>query len=131
MSTQVLAPHRPAVARTGHGLGPWRLEWLRLVRTPRLFAVVAVYLLFGLAGPLLARYMSELLRLAGPSTVEVTAQAARPQDGLYNYVAQVSQTGVIVVVVVAAGAVAFDARRGVSVFLRSRTRHLRDLVLPR
>ena len=85
----------------------------------------------GLVGPLLARYMSELLRLAGPSQVTVTAQAPSPADGLYNYVGQVSQTGVIVVVVVAAGALAFDARRGVSIFLRSRTRHLRDLVVPR
>ena len=43
----------------------WRLELLRLTRTRRGLALFAVYLLFGFVGPLTARYLSDLLELAG------------------------------------------------------------------
>src|SRR5664279_3790107 len=36
----------------------WRLEWLRLTRSRRWIALVAVYLVFGLIGPVMAKYMA-------------------------------------------------------------------------
>ena len=43
----------------------WRLEWLRLIRTRRWIALVAVYLFFGLLGPIGAKYIGEILARFG------------------------------------------------------------------
>ena len=57
--------------------------------------------------------------------------APAPKDGIANYISQVGQTGLIVVVVITAGALAFDARRGLSTFLRTRTSTMWQLIAPR
>ncbi len=108
----------------------WRLEWLRLVRTPRAIALAAVYLLFGLLGPVVAKYTPDIVKHV-QSGVTIIVPKPTPKDGISNYVGNVSQTGLIVVVVLAAGALAFDSRRGLSTFLRTRVATIWDLVLPR
>jgi ABC-2 type transport system permease protein len=107
------------------------VEWLRLVRSPRGISLAAVYLFFGALGPVTARYMSEILEHAADSSMTITVGAPRPVDGVTNFVSQADQTGLVVVVVVAAGALCFDARRGVSTFLRTRTDRMWRLVAPR
>jgi ABC-2 type transport system permease protein len=108
----------------------WRLEWLRLVRTHRLTGLVAVFLLFGFTGPLTARYLEELLRRFGGG-VEVRLPAPVPADGMAAYVDNGQQLGLLVVVLVAAAALAFDAQRESAVFLRTRVRSMWQLVLPK
>lgn len=107
----------------------WRLEWLRLVRTRRLLAVLAVYAFFGLTGPLTARYLGEILRAVGTEGVEVTFPEPTPADGIAQFVGNASQIGLLVVTMVAASALAFDARREMAVFLRTRVAGVRPLVL--
>ena len=111
-------------------MSPWRLEWLRLIRTPRGISLAAVYLLFGLLGPVIAKYMADIVKHV-QSGITITVPPPTPKDGITQYISQVSQTGLIVVVVVAAGALAFDSRRGVSTFLRTRAESMWALVLPR
>ena len=53
------------------------------------------------------------------------------KDGIANYISQASQTGLVVVVVIAAGALTFDARRGLSTFLRTRADNMWQLIAPR
>ena len=108
----------------------WRLEWLRLIRTRRWIALFAVYLFFGMLGPVIARYMAQLMERV-QSEITIIVPPPQPKDGVVNYLSQVGQIGLIVVVVIAAGALAFDARRGVSTFLRTRTTNMWRLVLPR
>lgn len=108
----------------------WRLEWLRLVRTHRLTGLVAVFLLFGFTGPLTARYLEELLRRFGGG-VEVRLPAPGPADGMAAYVDNGQQLGLLVVVLVAAAALAFDAQHESAAFLRSRVRSMWQLVLPK
>jgi ABC-2 type transport system permease protein len=103
---------------------------LRLIRSPRLASLMAVYLFFGLLGPVTARYMSKILEHT-ESNLTIIAGEPRPVDGMTNFISQANQTGLFVVIVVAAGALAFDARRGVSTFLRTRTRRMSTLVAPR
>ncbi len=86
----------------------WRLEWLRLARTPRGLALGAVFLVFGLVEPVFTRYQSQLLgRVTGG--VRITFPAPTPTAALSSYVSQVTGIGLIVVVVIAAGAFTFDA----------------------
>jgi ABC-2 type transport system permease protein len=108
----------------------WRLEWLRLVRTHRLLAVVGVYLLFGLTGPLTARYIGRLLETFGEDGVRIEFPEPVPADGITQFVGNVTQIGLLVVVMVASAALSFDARREMAVFLRTRVGHVRAIVLP-
>lgn len=108
----------------------WRLERLRLIRTYRWMALFGVYLVFGLLGPLMAKYLPDILTRV-QSEMTIIVPPPQPKDGIVNYVDQVTQTGVIVVVAVAAGTLAFDAHPGISTFLRTRTGSMWSLLRPR
>lgn len=108
----------------------WRLEWLRLTRTSRWLALGGVFVFFGAIGPLTARYMEQILGQVG-GDVQITFPAPQPVDGIAQYVSNVSQLGVLVVLIVAAGALAFDARPEAAAFFRTRVHSSRQLVLPR
>ena len=131
MSTLATRPvmKEPSAAEDAR-LSAWRLEWLRLVRTPRLLALVGVYAFFGFLGPVLARYMQQLLKHS-QSNLIITARDPQPVDAMSNFIGEVNQTALVVAVVVAAGSLAFDSRRGLSTFLRTRARTMRELLLPR
>jgi ABC-2 type transport system permease protein len=106
----------------------WRLEWLRLVRTHRLLVLLAVYLFFGAVGPFTARYLQLLITRFGEG-VRVEMPPPQPADGIAQFVSNASQVGVVVTVLLAAATLAFDGQRENAVFLRTRVRHVRDLVL--
>jgi ABC-2 type transport system permease protein len=108
----------------------WRLEWLRLVRTRRLLVIVAVYAFFGLTGPLTARYLGQILDRLGTGGVRVELPTPRPADGIAQFVGNASQIALLVVVMVAASALAFDARTEMAIFLRTRVGRVRDIIVP-
>ena len=108
----------------------WRLEWLRMTRTPRWIVLFGVYLVFGLVGPVMAKYLPEILGEV-QSEMTIIVPAPQPKDGIINYVSQVAQTGLIVVVSIAASTLAFDARRGLSTFFRTRVSSMWILIRPR
>jgi ABC-2 type transport system permease protein len=108
----------------------WRLEWLRMTRTPGAAALAGVYLTFGLLGPVLAKYMQQIVAHL-QSNVRIVTSIPTPKDGIANYINQVGQTGLVVVAVVAGSALTFDARPGLSTFLRTRAKNMLALLLPR
>lgn len=108
----------------------WRLEWLRLVRTHRLLILLSVYLFFGLTGPLTARYLAQILDRLGTNGIKVEFPAPTPADGIDQFAGNAAQLGLLVVVLVAGSALAFDARRETAVFLRTRVEHVRDILVP-
>ena len=118
------------VAMPRRRMSIWRLEWLRLTRSRGALVLGAVYLAFGFLGPVLALYLQDLVKLA-QSDISISVPAPTVQDGIAEYISQVSQIGLIVVVAVAAGALTFDARRGLSTFLRTRARSMWMLIGPR
>jgi ABC-2 type transport system permease protein len=60
----------------------------------------------------------------------VEVQPPTPADGLSQYVSNASQLGLLTVVIVAASALAFDSRREMAIFLRTRVTSVRAIVLP-
>lgn len=108
----------------------WRLEVLRLGRTHRWMVIAGVYLLFGVVGPLTAAYLQDILARFG-GEITIIAPDPRPADGIGQFVANASQLGLLAVLVVAAGALAFDARPEAAAFLRTRVTRARDLLVPR
>lgn len=98
----------------------WRLEWLRVARTRRLLSIIGVYVFFGLIGPLSARYVGEIVNRFASNGVKVQFPTPQPVDGIAQFTSNATQLGLLVVVLVAASALAFDARREMAVFLRTR-----------
>ena len=119
-----------AADRRRRPMGTWRLEWLRILRSRRGLVLITVYLFFGLAGPLMARYMAQLTKYAS-AEMTIIAPAPKPAHGIVNFASQAGQTGLIVTVVVAAGALCFDARYGLAVFYRTRAPGAFALIWPR
>jgi len=89
-----------------------------------------VYLVFGLLGPVMAKYLPEIVGQV-QSEMTIIVPPPQPKNGIANYVNQVAQTGLIVVVTIAASALTFDARRGISTFFRTRVNSMWELVQPR
>jgi ABC-2 type transport system permease protein len=108
----------------------WRLEWLRLRRTPRALTMAAVFVFFGLLQPILTKYQSQLLGHVG-NGVRISFPPATPAAGVSGYFGELAGTGLIVVVVIAAGAFTFDAHHGVAIFLRTRVTGFWQLIAPR
>ncbi|MDJ0953655.1 MAG: hypothetical protein QNJ81_08245 [Acidimicrobiia bacterium] len=108
----------------------WRLEWLRLVRTKRIVGLLGVYLFFGFVGPLTARYMEQIIENFGGG-VQVVVPEPVAADGITAYVSNAAQIGLLVSVGIAAGALAFDAKPQMGIFLRTRVGHVRDILTPR
>jgi ABC-2 type transport system permease protein len=108
----------------------WRLEWVRLARTRRLLVIAGVFLFFGLSGPLSARYLGDIVQRFGSSGgVKIVVPPPRPVDGIAAFTNNAIQLGLLIVVLIASSALAFDARREMAVFLRTRVRVV-DIVLP-
>jgi ABC-2 type transport system permease protein len=108
----------------------WKLEWLRLIRTRRIVGLVGVYLFFGFLGPLTARYMEQILENFGGG-VQIVVPEATAADGITAYVSNAAQIGLLVSVGMAAGALAFDAKPQMGIFLRTRVSHVREILTPR
>jgi ABC-2 type transport system permease protein len=108
----------------------WRLELLRLVRTHRWTIIAGVYVGFAVLGAFSARYMGEIMaRFAGDIVIEFPDP--RPVDGLVQFLGNVTQLGLLAVVIVAASSLAIDARAEVAAFLRTRVERARTLLWPR
>lgn len=107
----------------------WRLEWLRLTRTHRWLLLFGVYVLFGVVGPLSARYLGAIVERFGAG-VTIEAPDPRPVDGIVQFVSNASQLGLLAVVVVAAMALGVDARPERAAFLRTKTPRPGRLVVP-
>jgi ABC-2 type transport system permease protein len=123
-----MAAPGPAGPRTTMNL--WRLELLRLTRTPRALAVGLVFLVIGLIEPVATRFENRLLgHVAG--RIKVSLPPPTPADGLNSYVSEVTLIGLILVVAFTAQAMSFDTRPGLATFLRTRAGGMRDLVAPR
>jgi ABC-2 type transport system permease protein len=106
----------------------WHLEWLRLVRTRRLVALLGVNSLLGLTTPYLARYQNEVFEQVGGG-VELTMPDATTADALDMFGSNAGQLGVLTVLIVAVLAFAADGGPR-TIFLRTRVHRDRDLVLP-
>jgi ABC-2 type transport system permease protein len=120
----------PRVRRPARPMSLWRLEWLRLTRTPRAIALAAVFLFIGLIEPVVTRFLRDIVgRLSHGARVPLPLPS--PADGLNSYVSEITLIGLIIVVAIAAGALTFDTRPGISTFLRTRVTSMTRLVIPR
>jgi len=108
----------------------WRLEVLRLVRTRRIIALVAVFLVLGLGLPVLTYYLPQIVKRRA-NGITIIAPPATPYDAIHGFASNAGQLGTLVVTLVAAANLAIDANPGLAAFYRSRIQRPVLLVLPR
>jgi ABC-2 type transport system permease protein len=120
----------PAVSALRTGMSLWRLEWLRLTRTPRALALGLVFVVIGLIEPVATKFENRLLGHVGGG-VKVTLPPPTPAVGLNSYVSEATLIGLILVVAFTAGAMNFDTRPGLATFLRTRVASRWQLAAPR
>jgi len=109
----------------------WRMETLRLTRTGRWIPLVAVFGVFGILGPVTTRYQQALFRRFGTGSLRIIVPPPVATDGIRAFLGNAQEFGLLAVVIIAAGALAFDARPEASAFLRTRVRSILDLVGPK
>jgi ABC-2 type transport system permease protein len=109
----------------------WQMERLRLSRTGRWIPVVAAYAFFGVLGPVSVRYASAIIKRVGTGGATITFPPAVPSDGIQAFVKNAQQIGLLATVIIAAGALAFDAHPTISTFLRTRVRPMGAIILPK
>jgi len=109
----------------------WQMERLRLFRTGRWIPVTLSYVLFGVIGPLSIKYLRQILERAGSSDIQIVVPTPTPPDGIRAFMGNAQQIGLLATVIIAAGALAFDARPTVAAFLRTRVRAVDTIVFPR
>ena len=96
----------------------------------RALALGAVFIVLGLLEPVATRYQSQIFSRVG-NGVRISFPPVTPAAGVGSYVGELGGIGLIVVVVIAAGAFSFDAHRGLAIFLRTRVGSIWQLVTPR
>lgn len=98
-----------------------RKELLESWRTRRWLVLIVVALLFGLTSPLLARYLRELLQLAGGDQFSgLPIPPPTEADALLQYIKNVSQIVFLMGILVAMGAVAPERERGTAAMVLSK-----------
>ena len=100
------------------GLAPLlRKELLEQWRTMRLPIVAAVFLLVGLASPLLARFTPEILKAVGGDQFSIVLPTPTPADAWAQLAKNLGQFGALVAVLLAMGSVATEKERGTAALI--------------
>ncbi len=111
-------------------MSPWRLEWLRLLRTGRLVALVATFVVLGFAMPVVTYFLPQIIENSG-GDIEIVVPEQTAADGIIGYASNLAQIGTLVVVIVGAAAFAIDARPALGAYYRTRVASIWRLLLPR
>lgn len=87
-------------------------EFIESVRTYKLFIIFAVFLLFGMLNPIMAKILPEILSSITPSGISITLAVATPLDSWIQFYKNMSGMLIIVFVIVYSGAIATELSRG-------------------
>lgn len=109
---------------------PWHVELLRLTRTPRLSALLAVCAFLGLAQPVFVAYGEQIIAALGGSGPSVRLPPPTAELALSGYLGQVASIGMLLAAGVTVAGCAVDAHYPLAVYYRTRTGLVRQL-LPR
>jgi ABC-2 type transport system permease protein len=97
-----------------------RKELLEQWRTRRLPVVAVVFLTFGIASPLLARYLPEIVKSLGGAGFEIKIPEPTARDAIDQFLKNLGQAGVLTAILLAMGSVANEKERGTAAFVLSK-----------
>lgn len=123
---------RYGAAQATHKPPPLRQEWrqwtamtrkelLEQWRTWKVVVIAAVFILFGLASPLLARFTSEIL-MSMPGAEQFAELIPTPTtaDAIGQYLKNLTQFGFIIAILAGMGAIAGERERGTAALILSK-----------
>jgi ABC-2 type transport system permease protein len=90
------------------------------LRTYKLLIVGAIFVLFGIATPLMLKYLPEILELAGGQGLEITIPPPTSAQSLTEYADTIGQLGVLLAVLMAMGSIANERKNGTAVITLSK-----------
>jgi ABC-2 type transport system permease protein len=85
-------------------------------RTGRLPVVAMIFLLFGLASPVLAKYTPDIVKLAA-SSIDIHVPTPTIKDAVAQLIKNLSQVGVLTAILLAMGSVAGEKESGTAAFV--------------
>ena len=85
-------------------------------RTGRLPVVAVIFLLFGLASPVLAKYTPEIVKLAAGS-IDIHVPTPTTNDAVAQLIKNLNQVGVLTAILLAMGSVAGEKESGTAAFV--------------
>jgi len=85
-------------------------------RTGRLPVVAVIFLLFGLASPVLAKYTPDIVKLAA-STIDIHVPTPTIKDAVAQLIKNLSEVGVLTAILLAMGSVAGEKESGTAAFV--------------
>jgi ABC-2 type transport system permease protein len=94
-----------------------RKELLEQWRTRRLPIVAVVFAAFGIASPLLARYLPEIVQSLGGVPFEIEFPEPTARDAVDQFLKNLGQAGVLTAILLAMGSVANEKERGTAALL--------------
>lgn len=85
-------------------------------RTGRLPVVAVIFLLFGLASPVLAKYTPDIVKLAA-SSIDIKVPTPTIKDAVDQLIKNLNQVGVLTAILLAMGSVAGEKESGTAAFV--------------
>ncbi|HXC77440.1 MAG TPA: ABC transporter permease subunit [Candidatus Acidoferrum sp.] len=85
-------------------------------RTRRLPVVAVIFLLFGLASPVLAKYTPDIVKLAA-SSIDIHVPTPTIKDAVAQLIKNLSEIGVLTAILLAMGSVAGEKESGTAAFV--------------
>jgi ABC-2 type transport system permease protein len=85
-------------------------------RTGRLPVMAVIFLLFGLASPVLAKYTPDIVKLAA-SSIDIHVPTPTIKDAVAQLIKNLSQVGVLTAILLAMGSVAAEKESGTAAFV--------------
>lgn len=123
---------RYGAAEERHAPPAWRAEWgvylallrkelLELWQTRKALVVAVVFLLFGLTSPLLARFVSEIVKSV-PGAEQFAGLIPEPKaaDAVAQYLENITQFGFIMTLLLSMGLLAREKERGTAAMILSK-----------
>ncbi|HET7520365.1 MAG TPA: ABC transporter permease [Candidatus Limnocylindria bacterium] len=97
-----------------------RKELLEQWRTRRLPIVAIVFLSFGLASPVLAKYLPEIVRALGSGSLTIQVPEPTARDAVDQFLKNLGQAGILTAILLTMGSVANEKERGTAAFILSK-----------
>ena len=87
-------------------------EFLELFRTFKLLILVVVYVIFGMLGPITAKHLPEIIKMAGMDPGALGLGNPTAVDSFAQFFKNVGQMGLLVLVIVYCGIIASELSKG-------------------
>lgn len=104
-------------------------EILESIRTYKLFIMLAVFFMLGIMNPLMAKFTPDILSLAMPEGMNITIAEPSAVDSWTQFYKNVTQMGLIIIVIVFSGIISTELSRGTLINILTKGLSRRTVIL--